>query len=664
MDKVKKLLPLLLIAAVALLASCASAPKPTDTVAPSQPTDTGASQAPVTTATTVPAASVPSTVAPVQPSVPEAELRNLFGRVGTARNDAVENGLDSVLPDRFAAAEQEYQAARGRYETAIAATPYDGVAAYPVKGALETSLESWTALYRDGMPELANRERNAALDARLQAQSAGADMNAEDRFLTAEDLFAAGDSRYDASDFAQAVESYRFSADAYRSSAEKGLADSQRASILDNGYAQYAPLSFEEAEDLYRADQAAWASGDYAASAKALKSANSLYGETIARGSEARANESRFAAAEAKAKADSINASVNAPSTYAAALESFNGANGAYASKDYAGSTPGYESATKGFKDAYAESEALKAKAESAYSGASADVDASQQRASDAGLGDNEHIVAARRSLEASRVAIGEGRYADAMAAAEEARHHAMRSDEYVASMIAQREAEKRAAEKAAAERAEIEKMNAVKEEAKAAELRAEEQKKAEEQKRVEEEKKVAQQQADLAAEARREIDRAAEKQAWAKSVNAVNNYPEKYSEGSYLLDMARLALGKAEAQAAIDKAKAAYDVFAGIPEFAELPAEYTVRLIPERRDCLWRIAEYPFIYNNPLKWPVLYEANKKTFKDPSNPDLIFPRQVLKVPSVKGETRSGMWDPSKTYKPLEWDPKETYRKKK
>ncbi len=171
------------------------------------------------------------------------------------------------------------------------------------------------------------------------------------------------------------------------------------------------------------------------------------------------------------------------------------------------------------------------------------------------------------------------------------------------------------------------------------------------------------QQQIDLAAEAAKAIDRAAEKQAWAKSVNAVNNYPEKYSEGSYQLDMARLALGKGEAQAAIDKANAAYDVFAGIAEFAELPAEYTVRLIPERRDCLWRIAEYPFIYNNPLKWPVLYEANKKTFKDPGNPDLIFPRQVLKVPSVKGETRSGMWDSSKTYKPLEWDPKETYRKK-
>ncbi|MEN6364628.1 MAG: hypothetical protein ABFC81_06090, partial [Rectinema sp.] len=75
-------------------------------------------------------------------------------------------------------------------------------------------------------------------------------------------------------------------------------------------------------------------------------------------------------------------------------------------------------------------------------------------------------------------------------------------------------------------------------------------------------------------------------------------------------------------------------------------------RLIPERRDCLWRIAEYSFVYNNPLKWPVLYEANKKTFKDPSNPNLIFPGQVLAIPSIKGEERSGSWDSAKTYKPL------------
>jgi nucleoid-associated protein YgaU len=98
--------------------------------------------------------------------------------------------------------------------------------------------------------------------------------------------------------------------------------------------------------------------------------------------------------------------------------------------------------------------------------------------------------------------------------------------------------------------------------------------------------------------------------------------------------------------------AKEAMKSLSNIKAFAPLPAVYIVRLIPERRDCLWRIAEYPFIYNNPLKWPVLYEANKKTFRDPSNPDLIFPDQVLNIPAIKGESRSGTWDPKKTYDPL------------
>jgi nucleoid-associated protein YgaU len=60
----------------------------------------------------------------------------------------------------------------------------------------------------------------------------------------------------------------------------------------------------------------------------------------------------------------------------------------------------------------------------------------------------------------------------------------------------------------------------------------------------------------------------------------------------------------------------------------------YTVRLIPERRDCLWRIAEYKNIYNDPFKWTRIYKANKHQIK---NPDLIYPGQVFDIPPVAGE---------------------------
>jgi nucleoid-associated protein YgaU len=72
----------------------------------------------------------------------------------------------------------------------------------------------------------------------------------------------------------------------------------------------------------------------------------------------------------------------------------------------------------------------------------------------------------------------------------------------------------------------------------------------------------------------------------------------------------------------------------------------YTVKLQPDQRDCLARIAAYNFIYGDASKWPLLYNANKdiidRAFEryknnvaDPKfqNPeDLIFPGQVLQVP--------------------------------
>ena len=79
-------------------------------------------------------------------------------------------------------------------------------------------------------------------------------------------------------------------------------------------------------------------------------------------------------------------------------------------------------------------------------------------------------------------------------------------------------------------------------------------------------------------------------------------------------------------------------------PGMPALPATYQVQLILERRDCFWRIAEYPFVYNNPWKWKVLYEANRDILIDPNNPDLIDVGQVLTIPSIAGEWREGDYD--------------------
>jgi nucleoid-associated protein YgaU len=55
----------------------------------------------------------------------------------------------------------------------------------------------------------------------------------------------------------------------------------------------------------------------------------------------------------------------------------------------------------------------------------------------------------------------------------------------------------------------------------------------------------------------------------------------------------------------------------------------YTVRLIPDRRDCLWRIAEYKDIYGDPFKWPNIWRRNRKLIQ---NPDLVYPGWQLVIP--------------------------------
>jgi nucleoid-associated protein YgaU len=163
------------------------------------------------------------------------------------------------------------------------------------------------------------------------------------------------------------------------------------------------------------------------------------------------------------------------------------------------------------------------------------------------------------------------------------------------------------------------------------------------------------------AAEAEAAIAKAKAAMGAAEAIEAPSNYPEQYGQAKTALADAQAAYDSDDFGTATQRANACVAALAGVKAKDKAvavvpkdtwPAVYVVRLIPERRDCLWRIAEYPFIYNNPLKWPVIYDANKKTFRDPSNPNLIFPGQKLQIPAIKGETRAGTYDPSKTYAPL------------
>jgi len=82
---------------------------------------------------------------------------------------------------------------------------------------------------------------------------------------------------------------------------------------------------------------------------------------------------------------------------------------------------------------------------------------------------------------------------------------------------------------------------------------------------------------------------------------------------------------------------------------YTPLPSQYTVRPWATTGDCLWNIAAYPWVYNDPYRWPELYEANRSRMPQPDNPDLIHPGFIINIPSTRGEVRQGMWDAGANY---------------
>jgi hypothetical protein len=153
----------------------------------------------------------------------------------------------------------------------------------------------------------------------------------------------------------------------------------------------------------------------------------------------------------------------------------------------------------------------------------------------------------------------------------------------------------------------------------------------------------------------------------WAASaaVNAQTRYPGEYSRAQTAYDEARTFRSAEkwdDAIAAAGRVISALAYLTGAPPSqppppvtpapTPLPAQYTVRPWNISKDCFWNISGRPWVYGDPAKWRVLYNANRAKLPQPDNPDLIHPNMILDIPSINGEIRSGMWDPSKNYSPL------------
>jgi len=137
----------------------------------------------------------------------------------------------------------------------------------------------------------------------------------------------------------------------------------------------------------------------------------------------------------------------------------------------------------------------------------------------------------------------------------------------------------------------------------------------------------------------------------WANSNNIESLYPYDYSEGKKFYEASLTAQSEADWDKAIYSAAKEIEIFTLLEEgkSAYLPALYTVRTWSSVRDCLWNIAAYSWVYGDPHKWRILYNANRAKLPNPNNPDLLEPGMVLEIPSISGEDRGGMWVPSTTY---------------
>jgi nucleoid-associated protein YgaU len=143
--------------------------------------------------------------------------------------------------------------------------------------------------------------------------------------------------------------------------------------------------------------------------------------------------------------------------------------------------------------------------------------------------------------------------------------------------------------------------------------------------------------------------NRAEERLDFAERVDAEERYPEEFANAQELYEQAESLFEEEEYEDSIQASRNVISALASVravgPSDEVLPRFYVVRLIPDRRDCFWRIAGYDFVYDNPWEWRRIYEANRDKIPDPDNPDLIEPGTVLRIPSIRGETRSGTWQP-------------------
>ena len=152
-----------------------------------------------------------------------------------------------------------------------------------------------------------------------------------------------------------------------------------------------------------------------------------------------------------------------------------------------------------------------------------------------------------------------------------------------------------------------------------------------------------------LRADAETEMNRARTRMTWARGIGADVNYPDAYRTAGEHVDIGGRSFNEEDYENAKMHAQMALEALAVIGEVLPLPAAYRVEHWTDAQDCFWTIAGNDAVYADPFEWKRLYEANRDRLPDTRNPNLIMPGTIIKIPSIKGERREGIYDPAANY---------------
>jgi nucleoid-associated protein YgaU len=135
----------------------------------------------------------------------------------------------------------------------------------------------------------------------------------------------------------------------------------------------------------------------------------------------------------------------------------------------------------------------------------------------------------------------------------------------------------------------------------------------------------------------------------YVKSIRGDTNFPLAFQSAQNFFTQANDAYGKEDYVGASAAAQQVLTVLVAVKEITPLPKFYIVRPWAETKDCFWNISGRPYVYNNPLLWENLYQANKDELPQPNNPNLILPGMKMEIPSLTGEYRDGVYSPDTDY---------------